>query len=232
MEVGDTAVMRYLHMDGRIATAQCGRVIADDDRGLLIWIGPGSQVIERVTLDGAPTRYRPLSDKLHVPLLHGLTSWYGNGVLILTPPATDHAVWWFFADDGAFDGWYVNLQSPVVRWSGGVDLYDYALDVVIRPDRGWAWKDEDEFAERTGHPAYWTVQDGVRIRASGERVIARAEAGEFPFDGAWCDFRPDPDWGPTALPWWWDQNPRTASGEPGNRAVGVFDPGGEVDLAR
>lgn len=29
------------------------------------------------------------------------------------------------------------------------------LDVVVRPDRRWDWKDEDEFAARTGDPDYF-----------------------------------------------------------------------------
>ena len=27
-----------------------------------------------------------------------------------------------------------------------------------------------------------------------------AEAGDFPFDGTWCDLRPDPAWPPLARP--------------------------------
>lgn len=32
------------------------------------------------------------------------------------------------------------------------------------------------------------------------------EAGAFPFDGTWCDFRPDPAWAvPAELPAGWDR---------------------------
>jgi predicted RNA-binding protein associated with RNAse of E/G family len=128
-------------------------------------------------------------------------------VLILTPPGVEHAIWWFFDRDANFIGWYVNLQTRTTRWSGGVDLVDQTLDVVVDADINWQWKDEDEFAERTGHPMYWDDAEAAAIRAEGQRVIAIAQAREFPFDGTWCDFRADPDWGPTPLPWWWDQNP-------------------------
>jgi hypothetical protein len=62
----------------------------------------------------------------------------------------------------------------------------------VSPDRTWRWKDEDEHLERVGHPAYWTAAEAEQIRAEGERVAADIEAGAFPFDGAWLDFRPDP----------------------------------------
>jgi hypothetical protein len=31
-------------------------------------------------------------------------------------------------------------------------------------------------------------------------MIALAEAGRFPFDGTWTDFRPDPAWPAPTLP--------------------------------
>ena len=59
-----------------------------------------------------------------------------------------------------------------------------------RPDRSWGWKDEDEFAERLAFPDHYWVTDEAAVRAEGERVVELVEAGEFPFDGTWCDFTP------------------------------------------
>ena len=44
----------------------------------------------------------------------------------------------------------------------------------------------------------------ARARAEGEKVIALAAEGAFPFDGSFIDFRPPPEWPPTDLPPWWD----------------------------
>jgi hypothetical protein len=54
--------------------------------------------------------------------------------------------------------------------------------------------------------AYW-VDDEIRVRQAGKDVIALVEAGAFPFDGSWCDFRPDPSWPPLPqdLPEHWDR---------------------------
>ncbi|HEX6869563.1 MAG TPA: DUF402 domain-containing protein, partial [Micromonosporaceae bacterium] len=68
----------------------------------------------------------------------------------------------------------------------------------------WRWKDEDEFAERTGHPDFWTSEEASRIRAEGERLIALVESEAYPFDGTLVDFRPDSGWEPTNLPPYWD----------------------------
>ncbi|KIQ65743.1 hypothetical protein TR51_18460 [Kitasatospora griseola] len=203
--IGRTVVRRGLYPDGRIGSLQCGRVVADDDRGLLVWASAGSATVQRVTLDGAPTRSLPLADEMRLPTLAVPSTWQPYGTLILTPPEAAHSVWWSFDPGGSFVGWYVNLESPVGRWNGGTDHIDQALDILVAPDRSWRWKDEDEFAEQTGHPFFWTEEGAAAIRAEGERMIALAEAGAFPFDGTWCDFRPDPNWPHTALPWWWDQ---------------------------
>jgi len=50
------------------------------------------------------------------------------------------------------------------------------------------------------------VPDAEAVWAEGRRVIPMIEAGEFPFDGTWCDFRPDPSWTwPDAVPSGWDR---------------------------
>ena len=86
-----------------------------------------------------------------------------------------------------------------------MDTSDHALDVMVAPDRRWRFKDEDDFAERTGHPWYWTEQEASAIRAEAERVAKLVDEGGFPFDGTWCDFSPDPAWTVPALPEHWDR---------------------------
>nr|BFE68482.1 hypothetical protein GCM10020092_017830 [Actinoplanes digitatis] len=85
-------------------------------------------------------------------------------------------------------------------------MIDQDLDVVVHPDRAWEWKDEDEFAERLAYPDHYWVRDEQAVRAEGLRVIKMIEAGEFPFDGTWTDYHPDPSWlVPTSLPPGWNR---------------------------
>ena len=62
------------------------------------------------------------------------------------------------------------------------------------PDRSWEWKDEDELEERLAYPDHYWVRDAAPVRAEGQRMAQLVDAGAFPFDGTWCDFRPDPSW--------------------------------------
>lgn len=103
--------------------------------------------------------------------------------------------------------WYVDLAEPVRRAGGGIVTFDRSLDIVVGPDRRWRWKDEDHFAhiQRFG----WITPDyAAELRAEGERVIARIEAAESPFDGEWLDWRPDPAWPLPTLPRDWEIPPQ------------------------
>ncbi|GLY94979.1 DUF402 domain-containing protein [Actinoplanes sp. NBRC 103695] len=201
---GDTVLYRY----GRRAEARfvrLGRVIADDQDGLVLWIAPGSPQVESLLADGTTVRSLPLDQRAAAVRERRHTTWRGPGIVQYTPVVGDWSVWWFFTPDGEFAGWYGNLESPRVRWAAGVDATDRALDVWITPDRVARWKDEDEFAAMTGTPGRWTVEQVPAIRAAGEHLIALAAAGASPFDGRWTDYRPDPAWEPVEMPDHWDR---------------------------
>lgn len=197
-------VRRVLHPDDRIAAVQAGRVIADDEFGLRLWIETGSATLRRTRFDGTPTRDVPIRKELETPTTLAPATWRGLRTLMLMPPGAAHAVWWRWRPSGEFAGWYVNLEEPIRRWPGGIDVHDQALDLLIAPDGTPSWKDEDQFAAQTGDPLFWDAATAAEIRAEGERMLARSRRREFPFDGTWVDFRPDPAWPPTPMPAWWD----------------------------
>ncbi|OLB64681.1 MAG: hypothetical protein AUI10_10050 [Actinobacteria bacterium 13_2_20CM_2_72_6] len=195
---------------GRIGWVRPGRVVSDDERGLLLWVAPHSPVAFEMAEDGRGMREMPFAEwvTLRYRLVEG--PWQGPGVLKLTPPGVAYSVWWFRKPDGRFAGWYVNLEEPAVRWDdgdvAGIDMVDQDLDIWVPPDRSWQWKDEEEFVERLAFPDHYWVSDEAAVRAEGRRVVKLIEAGEFPFDGTWCDFQPDPQWTvPAALPPGWDR---------------------------
>ncbi|MEV4347047.1 DUF402 domain-containing protein [Actinoplanes sp. NPDC049596] len=201
---GHEILYRY-GRDGQARFVRVGRVIADDAEGLTLWIGPGSPQIESVPADGRGLRDRPVTERFDVPRVRRPATWRGPGIVQFAPPAGEWSVSWFFTETGAFAGWYVNLETDRVRWAGGVDSSDRALDVWITPDRVARWKDEDEFAELTGRPGRWPASQAAAIRRTGEELIALAAAGRPPFDGRWTGYRPDPAWGPVRLPADWDR---------------------------
>jgi predicted RNA-binding protein associated with RNAse of E/G family len=197
---------------GRIGWVRPARVVSDDERGLLLWVARGTPVANEAFHDGRFMRQLPFEEWVLGPHRLVVGDWNGPGVLKLIPPGAAHSVWWFRDEAGRFSGWYVNLEEPAVRWEddgglAGVDMIDQDLDIVVRPDRSWEWKDEDEFVERLRHPEHYWVTDEAAVRAEGERVVKQIEAGEFPFDGAWTGFRPDPHWTIPELPPGWDRPP-------------------------
>jgi hypothetical protein len=198
---------------GRIAWARPARVVSDDERGLLIWVARGTPVAGEVAADGRGMRAMPFAEWIErqpYRLAEGI--WAGPPVLKFLPVGARHSVWWFRDEASRFANWYVNLEEPGMRWDdgavAGVDIVDQDLDIVAWPDLSWEWKDEGEFVERLGYPDHYWVADEDAVRAEGWRVVKQIEAGEFPFDGTWTDFTPDPAWAPPeVLPAGWDRPP-------------------------
>ncbi|MBW4705397.1 MULTISPECIES: DUF402 domain-containing protein [unclassified Micromonospora] len=197
---------------GRIGWVRPARVVGDDDRGLLLWVARDTPVAHEVSEAGLGMRAMPFTEWIASSYRLARGRWDGPALLEFLPTGAAHSVWFFRDEQDRFVAWYVNLEEPGVRWDdgsvAGVDVVDQDLDVVVRPDLSWQWKDEGEFTERLAFPDHYWVTDEQAVRAEGERVIALAEAGKFPFDGTWCDFVPPADWtSPTELPPGWDRPP-------------------------
>jgi len=199
-----TVITRREWHDGRMVWAGPVRVVSDDDRGLALWLVGGTTCMRALTVDGRGDHDCSLDEIANLRLAEEL--WYGAGSFSVTPTDAPYSVWFSFdPDSGDFSGWYVNLEDPLRRWSGGVDTSDHTLDIVVKPDGSWRYKDEDDFVERIGRPGFFDAAGAARIRAAGEAAISLIEADAYPFDGSWTDFRPDPTWTVPDLPKNWDQ---------------------------
>jgi hypothetical protein len=200
LEIGAVLVRRYLR--GRhVSWVQTARVVAQDDRGLFAWVAEGSGFATRIKSDGAAARAEAIDVFADATLRPG--RWSGCDVLILMPAQADYSVWWFFVA-GSFTGWYVNLEARGPLWTEGgvrgVDVVDHELDIVVDPQRAWAWKDEDDLRAVTGLPGYWDDAAASRIRATGLGVIAAIDNAAFPFDRTYTTFRPPADWVVARMP--------------------------------
>ncbi len=206
---GRDAVRRQFHRGQLIGRVWVGRVVSDDERGLCLWIPDGAAYLDVGAADGRTFREVPFGEWPGTPKRLNRLSWKSS-VLMLHPPEGDYSLWLFFGPGGEFRSWYVNLERPVARWddggTAGVDTLDYDLDIVVSPDLRWRWKDEDEFAYHLAHPDVYWCDDAEAVRAEGRRVVKLIEAGEYPFDGSFTDFVPDPTWGvPAEIPAGWDR---------------------------
>jgi len=204
-------IVLHRHFQGaRLGLLKTALVVADDERGLLLWVPRGAPMLDRKAVDGRGLRAMPFREWIITETKLWETTWRGPGILKVLPPGEDYSVWLFRSDLGQFRGWYVNLEEAGVRWDdgavAGVDIVDQDLDIWVEPDRRWSWKDEEEFAERLAFPGHYWVADGDAVRAVGERVVKQIEAGEFPFDWSLREIRPPALWtGPAGVPAGWDR---------------------------
>jgi hypothetical protein len=198
-EPGQTVVERFVRPDGSVGQHHPLRVVSDDGNVLFGWLPMGTPIVGSRLADGRKMHEAPLEERFRVPRVRVPDAWHGTSTLRMITEDEWSSVWWFFGPDGAFLEWYVNLELPMGRTAAGPDRIDGVLDVVVTPDGGWRWEDEDEAAEAV-LAGRLTAEQLDRLRAEGERLGALAERRAFPFDGTYTDFRPDPAWPAPELP--------------------------------
>ncbi|MEU9789833.1 DUF402 domain-containing protein [Streptomyces sparsogenes] len=200
---GDHILWRYrANAADRIHICRPVTVVQDTEELLAVWLAPGTACVKPQLTDGTSVHREPLSTRYTKPRTTALCSWLGTGVLKLARPGDPWSVWLFWERDWRFKNWYVNLEEPRLRWSGGIDSEDHFLDIAVYPDRSWEWKDEDEFAQaqRVGLMA---PEQAERVRAAGRAAVGLIESWGAPFREGWEDWRPDPAWTVPELPADW-----------------------------
>ncbi|MGW0780461.1 DUF402 domain-containing protein [Streptomyces sp. NPDC002913] len=206
---GAGRVLRWnLFIGGHLSSSVPVRLVERTDAGQLVWLETGTPMWRTELPRGAHLRDIPPEERPAQGYPAVADRWPLGSALIHQPDGAGHAVFWFFGRMRTFRlsgrrpkfrGWYVNLEHRS-HHGDDIDVTDHELDITVAPDRSWRWKDERSFAEKTGHPAYWSAAEAASIRAEGERVVRLAEAGDFPFDGSWRTFEPPPHWTTPPLP--------------------------------
>lgn len=172
---GDVIVRREISW-GRPSSAIAVRVVEDSDDVLATYIA-----------ERAPIAY---DDSIVWPTETGRHPWWprhaweGHGALMLRRPGDAYAVWHFWlGPERRFACWYFNIQEPFRRTPIGYDTQDLELDVVMRDDFTWVFKDDDALDEqvRTGRHSAPTMQHarcrrGNRRDDRGSSVLVRSRA--------------------------------------------------------
>lgn len=131
--------------------------------------------------------------------------WHTNRVLFILERGKYYSINLFWNhDENRFIGYYINFQCPYHRTHCGIDALDLELDIDIEPDMSFKWKDKGDYLRgiKYGIIAPESVQG---IEAAKPEILARLEKRQYPFDGTWLDWVPDPAWSPPTLPENWDK---------------------------
>lgn len=208
--VGEQILWRYRDhapgLEGRVHICRPVTVVRDTDEVLAVWMAPGTECVKPVLADGTAVHEEPLATRYTAARTTVRSRWFGAGVLKLARPGEPWSVWLFWEHGWHFKSWYVNLEEPRTRWSGGIDSEDHFLDISVYPDRTWKWRDEDEFAQaqRSG---LMDPEQARRVRDAGRAAVDVIKAWGPPFSEGWQDWRPDPAWKVPVLPEDWDRTP-------------------------
>jgi predicted RNA-binding protein associated with RNAse of E/G family len=170
-------------------------VVRDDEDGLVAWLAPGTPLLKPVLADGREMRHAGPVAMFTEDRVLKLDIWRGTGILKVSPPGKPWSVWCFWAEDGTFRGWYVNLEREHVRdlASRRTSTVDHVLDLWINPDRSIEWKDEDEL-EGAVEAGRFTPAEAERIVADAHAAIRDIEVWTAPFSDGWETWTAPASW--------------------------------------
>jgi predicted RNA-binding protein associated with RNAse of E/G family len=85
------------------------------------------------------------------------------------------------------------MQSPLTRTHLNFDHWDHQLDILVKPDRSWSWKDEDEL-QLVVQLNRMSAQQAKAVREEGQRAVQQIQQNGVPFSDGWEDWQADSTW--------------------------------------
>ncbi len=199
-----TQIVQYEMWVEGVGTARPVTVVEDGADHLALYSHPGARIVTcglenrgALELSDRIDLYMGALKPRELEFREAVSS--DNHVLTITPPDAWHSVWLFWSAAWELKFWYVNFQSPLRRVNDGVELHDFVLDIVVRPDMSWAWKDMDEF-EALAARDFFSDDQQSRIRDEADELVATIESRGSPFSDGWESWRPDCSWQTPWLP--------------------------------
>ena len=205
---GDTVALRGVY-NRRVSYMQSALVVRDDPEEVALAILPGAECCAPKDYmngkHGHPGHWDRWGTYIQGNWEMQPYSWRTNRLLILLHPEKYYASYYFWeAATSRFLCYYINFQLPFHRSEIGFDTFDLELDMVIEPTYKWHYKDEDDY--RRGIESGILLDAWVQeIKAAKPEIFDRLAKREYPFDGTWLNWKPDPNWIPPTLPENWDK---------------------------
>jgi len=180
-------------------------VVKDSPDELVLTLLPGTECIaEETYLKGKQNSNRRWDFKDRDWRLEKYI-WQTNRLLLIFEPEKFYSTIYFWNNAShKFLCYYINFQEPFRCNAYGVDTLDLDLDIIIRPDLSFEWKDEADYQKAIDHGIIFP--DWVQgIETAKQEIFDKLERRQYPFDGHWLNWMPDPDWSPPRLPMNWDK---------------------------
>jgi hypothetical protein len=203
-KTGDRLMWRGIYRD-RVWYAQTAIVVKDSPDETVLARLPGAEGRAEQDYVRKKENGRRRWDFQHEDWVLENFPWHTNRLLFLLEPETYYATILFWNHgSNAFLGYYINFQLPFKRSRYGVDTLDLELDLAVNPDLSFQWKDVDDY--KKGMETGIILPEWVEgIEMAKTEVLDKLEKRQYPFDGSWLDWRPDPSWSPPTLPENWDK---------------------------
>jgi hypothetical protein len=201
---GEVVLWRGIRNE-RVWHVQPTLVVKDSPEELVLTLLPGTECMAEVTYPlGKQNSKRWWDFKAHDWTL-GTYIWQTNRLLLIFEPERCYStiLFWDHASDN-FLCYYINFQVPFTRRHQSADTLDLELDLIVKPDFSLEWKDEAEYqyaVTQESTLANWVAP----IEAAQPGLLDKIETRQYPFDGSWLNWRPDPRWMPPKLPAGWDK---------------------------
>jgi hypothetical protein len=206
--LGDTVALRGIYQN-QPWYVQSAIVVKDSPEEIALAMLPGAECVapygyihQKHGIEGKWVRWEEM---LTLPWRLEKYAWHTKRFLILLKPDAFYATMHIWEDaTNSFKCYYINFQLPFKRSHCGFDTFDLELDIVVKPDNTWHWKDIEEY--KCGIEAGILLPEWVQgIEAAKPEVFDMIEKRQYPLDGHWLNWRPDPGWIAPKLPVNWDQ---------------------------
>jgi protein associated with RNAse G/E len=189
----------------RVWHAQTVIVVKDTPQEVIVALLPGTEcVAPEGYLKGKQYAQRRWDFKEALWSLEKF-HWHTNHLLLLLEPQKYFSTILFWHhESNNFLCYYINFQVPFERSESAINTLDLDLDLIIHPDLSYEWKDVDEYQK--------AIECGIilpewiqGIEDAKFEILNKLEKRQYPFDGSWLEWIPNPNWSPPTLPENWDK---------------------------
>lgn len=201
---GDTVVWRGIYRD-RVWHATPTTVVRDITDELVLVLTPGTSCMaEENYAKNRKNGKRRWDFKLEDWRLEHFI-WHTNRLLFILEPEKFYSPILFWNHEtNRFLCYYINFQLPFQRRPSAINTLDLDLDLIINPDLSYEWKDVDDYEKG--------IETGVilpewvdQVESAKIEVLDTLKKRQYPFDGSWLGWTPEPNSLPPELPESWDQ---------------------------